>query len=471
MSVKITPVILCGGQGTRLWPVSRRSFPKQFVKLQAETSSFQNAVTRVRNPALFAPPLIVAAHEHRFIVQQQLDQLGAPASVLLEPLPRDSGPAMLAAALHAEAGTGPGTPLLFLAADHDIAPVTAFEESCAAGLVSALAGNIVTFGVPPSEPSTRFGYIKPGAPIAGEVLAVEAFVEKPAAAIAAGYVASGYLWNSGNFLCRGDVLIGEFAAFAPDILASVQDAVQAASRDLDFMILDRRAFEATRAQSIDYAVMEKTARAAVVPVRFAWSDLGTWDGYWQASPKTEDGNVFSNGTVTVDSTGCYTYADGALVTLVGVHGLAVVATRDAVLVADRAQSDKVKELVTRLKSRNKPEAEQHLRSYRPWGWYEVLDTGSRFQVKRIVVTPGGRLSLQKHFHRAEHWVVVRGTALVTLEGEERLLHENQSTYIPPGGIHRLENPGRIDLELIEVQTGSYLGEDDIVRLEDVYSRA
>lgn len=470
MLPKIQPVIVCGGQGTRLWPISRQSLPKQFAILDGERSSFQDAVLRVENTSLFEEPIVIASAEHRFVVERQMSLIGRKGRILLEPEPRESGPAMLAGAVWASANANPESPLLFLAADHRIAPLSAFEETCKAGREAAAKGFIVMFGIKPDAPETRFGYIQPGEPISASARRIQAFVEKPDLETAKIYKERGYFWNSGNFLVRPDLLIEEYQRQEPDTVAAVRLAVERAAEDLGFIRLEAEAFAGAGRRSIDYAVMEHTARGAVVPASFAWSDLGTWDAYWQAGSADPSGNVFSSPAAAIDAEGCFTMSDGPLVALLGVRNLAVIATRDAVLVADRSRADDVKHLVADLRREGRPEAVSHLRSYRPWGWYQVLDAGPRFQVKRIVVYPGGRLSLQRHFHRAEHWVVVRGTALVTHGETQSLLRENESTYIPLGHVHRLENPGKIDLELIEVQSGSYLDEDDIVRLEDQYDR-
>jgi mannose-1-phosphate guanylyltransferase/mannose-6-phosphate isomerase len=364
----------------------------------------------------------------------------------------------------------PGRLLLFLAADHSISPTGAFEQTCRQGMEAAKAGNIVMFGIRPTAPETRYGYICSGEAIDASASRVGAFVEKPAIEQARAYIEQGYLWNSGNFLVDRAAFIKEYAAQAAETVEAVRTAVQRSTTDLGFYRLDAENFAKADKRSVDHAIMEHTGKGAVIAADFSWSDLGTWDAYWQTGAKDDAQNVFCSATEAVGAEGCFTQSEDALVTLVGVKDIAVVATRDAVLVADRARSEEVKPLVEQMKRANRPQAETHLRSYRPWGWYQVLDAGARFQVKRIVVYPSGRLSLQKHFHRAEHWVVVRGTALVTREDSQTLLHENESTFIPLGQVHRLENPGKIDLELIEVQSGSYLGEDDIVRFEDQYER-
>ena len=358
-----------------------------------------------------------------------------------------------------------------LAADHVILDLDLFHAACRAGREAALAGRIVTFGLRPSEPRTSYGYIRRGEALGLDgVHAVAAFVEKPNAATAARYVADGYLWNSGNFVFRARDLLSELEVHAPAIVGAVEVAVAEASLDLGFLRLAPAAFAAAPKTSIDYAVMEKTDRAAVVEGRFRWSDIGSWDAVYAVSERDADGNALHGPTVAQDARNCLIHADGRLTAVLGVDDLVVVSTPDAVLVLPRSRAEEVKDVVAALKARNVPEAMNHRRVYRPWGHYEGVDQGERFQVKRIVVTPGSTLSLQKHMHRAEHWVVVRGTAAVTIGQEQRTVHENESTFIPLGAVHRLANPGRIPLELIEVQTGSYLGEDDIVRFDDVYGR-
>jgi mannose-1-phosphate guanylyltransferase / mannose-6-phosphate isomerase len=347
----------------------------------------------------------------------------------------------------------------------------AFRATCLAGRAAAEAGSIVTFGIRPTEPKTGYGYIQPGAPVgAGEVRKVERFVEKPDAPTAACYLRDGYLWNSGNFLFSADVLLAEVARLEPEMASAVRAAVVKATDDLGFVRLDPASFAQAPQKSIDYAVMERTDRAAVVLGDFRWSDIGSWDALFDIRPRNADGNVLHGPVVTLDAQDCVVHSELRLTTLIGVKDLVVVATQDAVLVVPRARSQEVREMVAKLKAAKRPEATDHRRVHRPWGYYESIDIGDRFQVKRIVVSPGGTLSLQKHRHRAEHWVVVRGTAEVTIGEETRSVHENESTYIPIGSVHRLANLGRIPLELIEVQTGSYLGEDDIIRLEDIYRR-
>ena len=466
---KIVPVIMCGGAGTRLWPASRESMPKQFIPLFGPLSSFQTTAQRVAGEH-FARLVVVATTDVRFIAAEQLQAIGVEADIVLEPERRDSAAAVAVAACLA-ARQDPEAVALILAADHLVPDTDAFVAACRAAAEGARAGFIMTLGVEPTEPATGYGYIQPGAGVGeGAVRAVERFVEKPDRQTAVSYMEQGYLWNSGNFLFRADVMVAELHAFAPAILAAAHAAIHKAGTDLDFIRLDPESFAASPKTSIDYAVMERTAKAGVLPVSFAWSDIGTWSAIWEASTQDQAGNALRGEVEVVDTRKSLVHSHDMLTTVVGLDDVVVVATRDAVLVTSRDRSDAVKDLVAQMKVRNRPEVDEHLRMYRPWGWYQRIDTGQRFQVKRIMVKPGHRLSLQKHFHRAEHWVVVRGTAEVTVDDQVILRHENEAAYLPIGCVHRLANPGKIDLELIEVQVGSYTGEDDIVRFEDVYGR-
>jgi mannose-1-phosphate guanylyltransferase/mannose-6-phosphate isomerase len=468
---KIVPVILAGGAGTRLWPVSRDALPKQFLPLVGDRSTYQETLIRVGVGDLFAPPIVITGADFRFFARRQAEDLGIEATVVIEPMRRDSGPAVAAAAALAKSRDANAV-VLALAADHVILDVEEFRATCLAGLKAAEAGRIVTFGITPSAPKTSYGYIRRGKPTASDgVYAVEAFVEKPDPDTAARYVAEGYLWNSGNFLFRADVLLAELTRYEPAMVTAVEAAVASASNDLGFVRLEAQAFGSAPQKSIDYAVMEKTDRAAVIAGNFRWSDIGSWDAIFDIAERDKSGNAIHGTVVTSDARNCVIHSVDRLTAVLGADDLVVVSTPDAVLVMPRARAQEVRELVATLKGAQRPEATEHRRGHRPWGYYDSIDRGERFQVKRIVVRPGGTLSLQKHHHRAEHWVVVRGTAEVTVGSEVKAVHENESIYIPIGAVHRLANQGKIPLELIEVQTGSYLGEDDIVRIEDVYKRS
>jgi mannose-1-phosphate guanylyltransferase/mannose-6-phosphate isomerase len=470
MSDLIIPLIMCGGAGTRLWPASREGRPKQFMPLMGPRSTFQETMLRVGDPALFGRPIIITNGNYRFLVAEQLAAIGREADILLEPMRRDSGPAIAAGAAFARARDG-DTAMIALAADHVVADTEAFVNACRIGAGAALQGRIAIFGVQPTRPATEYGYIRPGASLGEDVFAVEAFVEKPDEPMAREYVASGYLWNCGNFVFRTDTFLDEYRRFEPASVDAIAGAVQSAGKDLDFVTLGAEHFARATAKSVDYAVMEKTTRAAVVPVNFGWSDVGSWNSVWELSKQDANRNAGQGRTVFVDVKGSYVASDKALVGLLGVEDLVVVATEDAILVTHRSRAADLKKLNERLKTEMPAVLEEHLKVHRPWGSYQSLDLGARYQVKRIVVKPGKRLSLQRHHHRAEHWVVVRGTARVTVGDDVKIVHENQSTYIPIGEKHRLENVGKIDLELIEVQTGSYLGEDDIERFDDDFHRA
>jgi mannose-1-phosphate guanylyltransferase / mannose-6-phosphate isomerase len=470
MVERIIPLIMCGGAGTRLWPASREVHPKQFLPLFGARSTFQNTVLRVSDTALFERPIVITNKAYRFMVLEQLAELGLEADILLEPMRRDSGPAIAAGAVFAQTRDKDAV-VLALAADHVVRDTGAFVIACRQGLVAALAGRIVTFGVEPERAATEYGYISPGKVISGEVRDVAKFVEKPDPATAAEYIKAGYLWNSGNFMFRASVLLDEYGNADAGSVQAVTDSVANAGRDLGFVTLDPEAFEAAKAISIDYAVMEKTSRAAVVPVACGWSDVGSWHAVWELSDKDGEGNAAQGRAVFEDSRNCNVSTDRALVALEGVDDLVVVATQDAVLVSRQKDANGLKRLVAKLKTIAPEVTEDHIKVHRPWGSYQSVDNGDRHQVKRIVVKPGGRLSLQKHHHRSEHWIVVRGAARVTVNELVKTVHENESIYIPIGAVHRLENPGKILLELIEVQTGSYFGEDDIIRIEDDYQRS
>lgn len=469
MTNPIIPLIMCGGAGTRLWPASRENRPKQFLPLFGAYSTFQETIRRVSDPALFGRPIVVTNGQYRFLVAEQLAAIGAQADILLEPMRRDSGPAIVAGSEFAHRRAKDAV-VAALAADHIVTDAAAFAQVCAAAAQAAAESRIVTFGVRPTRPATEYGYIRAGAAIGPDMFAIERFIEKPDAATAQLYVKEGYLWNSGNFLFRAELLLDEYRAFEPDSAAAIAGAVETAGKDLDFVTLDAAAFACAAAKSIDYAVMERTKHAAVMPVSYGWSDVGSWQAVWELSARDAADNAAQGTALFVDAGGCYVAADKQLVALFGLQNVVVVTTADAVLVARREDGDGLRQVVKKLKDVAPAVTEDHLKVHRPWGSYQSLDQGERFQVKRIVVKQGGRLSLQMHHHRAEHWVVVRGTARVTIDDTVKVLHENESVYVPSGARHRLENPGKIDLELIEVQTGSYLGEDDIVRFEDDYHR-
>ncbi|PZS94700.1 mannose-1-phosphate guanylyltransferase/mannose-6-phosphate isomerase [Stenotrophomonas maltophilia] len=464
----IQPVILSGGSGTRLWPLSREAYPKQFLPLAGELTMLQATWQRVA-PLAARGPLVIANEEHRFVAAEQLQQVGAePAAIILEPVGRNTAPAIAVAALEATRD-GADALLLVLPSDHVITDEAAFRSAVQAAASAADAGKLVTFGIVPTGPETGYGYIK--AADGQGVRAVERFVEKPDLETATGYVSSGqYYWNSGMFLFKASRYLQELERFQPEMLASSRQAWQQARRDADFTRLDKDAFTAVPSDSIDYAVMEKTADAVVIPLDAGWNDVGSWTALRDVSQQDGDGNAHQGDVIAIDCRNTYAYAQ-RLVALVGLDDVVVVETDDAVLVGKADRMQEVKTVVAKLKAEGRSEATWHRKVYRPWGAYDSIDNGERFQVKRITVKPGGTLSLQMHHHRAEHWIVVSGTAEVTRGNEVILLSENQSTYIPLGVTHRLRNPGKLPLELIEVQSGSYLGEDDIVRFEDTYGRS
>lgn len=462
----IYPVILCGGSGTRLWPLSREYYPKQLLCLTGKRTLLQDTVTRVDGAGSTADPLLICNEEHRFLVAEQLRAIGrTPAEIILEPVGRNTAPAATLAAL-ALSKREPGALMLVMPADHVIRDTAAFQRAILHGAGLAQDGRLVTFGIVPSGPETGYGYIRRGA--GNEVVQ---FVEKPNQETASKYVESGeYLWNGGIFLMRADVWLSEIGEQRPDILNSCRAAYERGQRDADFFRVESEAFIASPSDSIDYAVMEKTRRAAVVPLDAGWSDIGAWSALWQVSDRDTAGNVTQGDVMAHATSNALVIAQHRLVATVGVDNLIVIETADAVLVAHKDQAQDVRVIVERLKLDKRSEYQIHRRVYRPWGSYEGVDAGERFQVKRLVVKPGATLSLQLHHHRAEHWVVVKGTARVTRGEEVFVLSENQSTYIPLGVKHRLENPGTIPLEIVEVQSGAYLGEDDIVRFDDVYNR-
>lgn len=466
------PVILSGGAGTRLWPMSRALYPKQFLPLAGAETMVQATARRAAGPG-FSDPLIVCNEAHRFLVAEQLRAAGIrPGGILLEPEGRNTAPAATVAALSV-ARHDPDGVVLLMPSDHVIADVAAFHAAMAVAARAARRGLLVTFGITPEHAETGYGYIRAGAPLDGVPGAhhVARFVEKPDQATAEGYLREGgYLWNGGIFAFAAGAFLDEMTRLHPETVTAARAALEQATGDLDFLRLAAEPFAGTVALSIDHAVMEHTEKAAVVPVSMGWNDVGAWGALWDIGAHDEAGNVLVGDVMADDTHDCYVRSEGPLVTVVGLSDAVVVATDDAVLVAPRDQAAKVKEIVARLNAAERPEGRLHSTVYRPWGSFRGIDLGERFQVKQIVVNPGARLSLQMHHHRAEHWIVVEGTARVTRGEESFLLHENQSTFIPLGTVHRLENPGKLPLRIIEVQSGPYLGEDDIVRLEDTYGR-
>jgi mannose-1-phosphate guanylyltransferase/mannose-6-phosphate isomerase len=473
----LIPVILSGGAGTRLWPLSRELYPKQFLPLVGERTMIQDTALRATGLPGVAAPIVVCNEAHRFLVAEQLRQAGVePQAILLEPAGRNTAPAVAIAAMAALAAaarsrTSGDTPLLLvLPADHVLTDIGAFRKAVETAMQAAAQGRFVTFGVVPTHPETAYGYIRQGGG-GSAVRPVAAFVEKPDAARAAEFIRDGnYLWNSGMFLLPAQGYLDELGRLDPAMLAACRQAFAAATRDLDFVRLERAAFEACRADSIDYAVMEKTDRAVVVPLMAGWSDVGSWASLQDALPPDAAGNVTHGDVFSEDSRDCLLYSTDRLVTAVGLEGHVVIETKDAVMVAPKDRVQDIKRLVERMKVAGRSEPGLHREVYRPWGSYDSVDAGPRFQVKRLTVKPGAILSLQKHRHRAEHWVVVEGTARITRGEDVFLLHENESTFIPVGTVHRIENPGSESLLIIEVQSGDYLGEDDIVRLDDNYGR-
>ena len=464
------PVIMSGGSGTRLWPLSRKHRPKQFIALFGENTMFQETLTRLDGVDEIQPPIVICNNDHRFMVAEQLHELEvASPNIILEPIGRNTAPALAVSALQAQA-TGEDPILLVLAADHTIDNVAVFHQAIEAAKIQAEEGKLVTFGIVPTSPNTGYGYIQ--ADQKNVISPVKAFVEKPNLETATQYVESGnYYWNSGMFMFKASTLILELEKYSPDILSSCRDALSKGDKDLDFIRLDIAAFTACRSDSIDYAVMEQTDKTVVVPLNADWNDVGSWSSLWECATQDIDNNVLQGDVMIDDVQNSYIHSEHRLVSVLGLDNIVVVETADAVMVASKDSAQNVKNIVNRLVNEKREEAENHRLCYRPWGCYDAIDVGERFQVKRITVNPGASLSLQMHHHRAEHWIVVTGTAEVTCDDKVMLVSENESTYIPIGTKHRLHNPGRVLLEMIEVQSGSYLGEDDIIRFEDNYSRA
>ncbi|MGO4722406.1 mannose-1-phosphate guanylyltransferase/mannose-6-phosphate isomerase [Inquilinus sp. 2KB_23] len=472
----VVPVVLSGGSGTRLWPLSRAGYPKQFLPLVSDGTMIQETVARVGEADGFAPPVFICADDHRFVVAEQMRQIGvAPSAIILEPVARNTAPAVAVAARFL-ADQDPDTLMLVLPADHHIADPAGFRAAIAAAAPAARAGYLMTFGMQPTAPETGYGYILPGEAIEGApgARAVSRFVEKPPRETAEQFLAEGrHLWNAGIFLFTAGRYLAEVGRHAPQVLAAADAALKAAARDLTFLRLDAAAFVQAPSISIDHAVMEKTERAGIVPAAIGWTDVGSWSSLWEIGDRDADGNLTQGDALALGSRNCLIRSDGILTAVIGLEDTIVIATDDAVLVAAKDQVQDVKAITDRLKAAKRPEAVIHREIYRPWGTVKSLHAGDRFQVKRVIVHPGQELALQRHYHRSEHWVVLSGTARVTLEGQTRILRENEAIYLPIGTDHRLENPGKIDLELIEVRAGPYLGEDDVVRLEqaDAFSLA
>ena len=477
--IQVTPVILCGGSGTRLWPLSRAGFPKQFLSLTGNESLFQQAAQRLvalgADDIQVAKPLIVTGEEHRFLASEQLREVGIElGAALLEPVGRNTAPALTLAALAAQANSEDPV-LVVTPADQTVANTAAFAQAMQQAIREAYSGSIVILGITPDRPETGYGYIHAQAQNADKAMIVQRFVEKPTAYIAQQYLdGGGYYWNAGMFVLKASAWLQALAAFRPDIANASMAAWNGKSKDNAFVRPGKAEFNAIPSESIDYAVMERCPGSdfpiKMVPLDAGWSDLGAWDAVWNVLPKDDQGNAHLGDVLTTDSRNTLVHASSRLVSLVGVEDLIVIETPDAVLVADKTRSQDVRRIVTQLQATKREEHTLHRKVHRPWGWYDSIDEGGRFKVKRIQVKPGASLSLQKHHHRAEHWIVVKGTAEITNGDKVLLLTENQSTYIPLGEVHRLANPGTIPLEIIEVQSGSYLGEDDIIRFEDTYGR-
>ncbi len=471
-SKAIVPVILSGGSGTRLWPLSRNTYPKQFLTLLPDQSLFQATIDRITNLTTESP-IVVTNNSHRFLVAEQLRQSGIDSpTIILEPIGKNTAPAIAVAAIKMLQSKSRSPLMLVLPADHNIKNMTAFRDAVTKGSSIANRGELVTFGIVPDRPETGYGYIQASETNCNQASKVSKFVEKPDLEKAQSYQDSGnYFWNSGMFLFRADTYLEELTKYNPDMVEACKQAVHKGRKDLDFFRLDEAAFNLSPADSIDYAIMEKTAKSWVVPLDAGWSDVGSWSSLASIYESDNNNNTTYGDTIVKNSRNCMVYSDHRLVAAVGVDDLVIVETSDAVLVTSKNNAQDVKAIVDTLKENTRDEAIEHRKIYRPWGNYDSVDKGDRFQVKRIVVNPGSELSLQKHQHRAEHWVIVSGTAEVTCDDKIMMLSENQSTYIPLGSVHRLANRGKIPLEIIEIQSGSYLGEDDIVRLDDNYGRS
>ncbi len=473
----IFPVILSGGSGTRLWPLSRSMYPKQFIKFfNGQDTTFLGAtLSRLKTDAGFADPILLCNNDHRFLVREEIERAGiTPRAIVLEPVARNTAPAIAVAAL-AALRENPGAILAVMPSDHVVKDEARFVEGIRRAAKVASTGRLVLFGIKPSEPHTGYGYIRQGAPLEGfngGAYSVEAFYEKPDLATAEQYLAKGgYYWNSGIFVLSARTYLEEVARLEPKILEAARGALARATDDLGFLRLDKASFASSPNISIDYAVMEKTTAAAMLPLDVGWNDVGSWSSLWEIAPRDDKGNYIHGEAVLEDTNGCYVHSEKSIVSTIGLRDLVIIDTPDALLVADKSRTQDVSKIVQRLKLSNRKEQEQHLRNYRPWGYFETLNIGPRFQVKLLHVKPGGKLSMQMHHHRSEHWIVVQGTAKVVIGDIEKLVRENESVYIFATQWHRLENPGKVPVEIIEVQIGSYLGEDDIQRTDDIYHRA
>lgn len=473
---KIYPVILSGGSGTRLWPLSRSMYPKQFIRFfnGQDTSFLGAALARLPEKDGFEAPILLCNNDHRFLVREEVERAGIePKAIILEPIARNTAPAIAVAALVA-LRDDPEAILAVMPSDHVIGDEKLFAENIRRAAAVAETGKLVLFGITPTEPHTGYGYIKRGASLAGfdgAAFEVDSFAEKPDRATAEGYLADGsYFWNSGIFALHAKTFLAEIERFEPTILDAARAALASASEDLGFLRLDKPGFAISPNISIDYAVMEKTHKAAILPMNVGWNDVGSWSSLWEIAPRDDKGNFIKGEAVLEDTEGCYVHSETSLVSTIGLNDLIIVNTPDALLVADKNRTQDVSKVVQRLKLSNRKEQEQHIRNYRPWGYFETLNIGPRFQVKLLHVKPGGKLSMQMHHHRSEHWIVVQGTAQVSIGDREQLVRENESVYIFATQWHRLQNPGKVPVEIIEVQIGSYLGEDDIMRTDDIYNR-